>query len=683
MDSTPNPLLDVPFEIPFDRIDPEHVGPAVQTLLARARARLAAVARTPASGGSALTYENTFGALDDATRELDVTMTVVDHLESVATTPALREAYNAVKPEVSAFYASIAHDRGLYDALKAFAGTGAAATLTGPRRRYVDKTLDELRRHGAELAEADKARLSAISRELAELTARYGQHLLDSTAAFERVITDPAHLAGLPESALAAARQSAATRGVEGYRFTLQAPSLIAVLTYLDDRATREAFYRAYNRRATEPERDNPELIDRIIRLRQRKARLLGYATFADLVLEDRMARSVDAVRRFVADLESRTRPAFEREREALEAFVERTAGAEALPLRAWDIAYYAEKQRRAAFDFDQEALRPYFPLEAVLRGVFETAQRLYGVSIRRNGTLSTWSPQVEVYDLCDRGGAFLGSFYVDAYPRDEKRGGAWMNGLVTGVARNGERTPHLGLICANVTPPVDGRPALLTHPEVQTIFHEFGHLLHHLLSRVEVRSFAGTNVAWDFVELPSQIMENWCWEKDALDTFARHHETGAPIPAEMFDRMTRARTYRAATAMMRQLGFATVDLLLHTEYDPDGGEGVVEFSRRVLERFAPTAYFDGYAFIAGFSHLFASEVGYAAGYYSYKWAEVLDADGFTRFANEGIFSAEVGDAFRRHILEPGDGVDPRALYRRFMGREADLTALLVRAGLS
>lgn len=673
-----NPLLNVSFQIPFDRIDPSHVRPAIETLLARTRGRLDAIVDdTPR------TYASTFGALDDATRELDVAMTVVGHLESVASTPEIREAYNAVKPDVSAFYASIPHDRPLYEALKSFASTEEAAGLTGPRRRFVDKTLDEFKRHGAELDPADKERLSAISRELAELTARYGQNLLDSTAAFELVVDDSARLAGLPESARAAARQSAAQKGVEGFRFTLQAPSLIPVLTYLDDRALREKVYRAYNQRATEPERDNPALIRSIIRLRQQKARLLGYATFADLVLEDRMAKSAASARRFVSDLEARARSAFDRERAELEAFVQRTAGPEALPLRPWDIAYYAEKQRRARFDFDEEALRPYFPLSAVLTGVFETAQRLYGVTIVRNDTLATWRESVEVYDLRDRGGEFLGSFYVDAYPREEKRGGAWMNGLVSGVVRAGRLTPHLGLMCANVTPPVDGRPALLTHSEVETLFHEFGHLLHHLLSRVEVRAFAGTNVAWDFVELPSQIMENWCWEREALDTFARHYETDEPIPEAMFDKMKRARTYRAATAMMRQLGFATVDLLLHTEFDPDEDASVVAYARQILERFAPAEYFDGYAFIAGFGHLFSSEVGYAAGYYSYKWAEVLDADAFTRFAQEGIFSAEVGDAFRRSILEPGDGVDPAELYRRFMGREPDLTALLARAGLS
>ena len=675
-----NPLLDVPFAVPFDRIDPAHIAPAMRTLLTRSRARLEAIVPDSADK-EPLTYEGTFGMYDDATRDLDVAMRIVGHLEMVVSTPAIREAYNAVKPEVSSFRTSIAHDRRLYEVLKTFAASGKAQTQSDPRRRFMRKALDAFKRQGAELAEPDKARLLAISRELAELTAKYGQNLLDSTAAFELVITDPERLAGLPDSARAAARLSAQRKDIEGYRFTLQAPSFLPVLTYLDDRATRETVYRAYNRRATEPDRNNPELIERILRLRQRKARLLGYATFADLVLEDRMAGTADAARRFVADLESRTRPAFVREREQLESFVERTAGAAALPLRAWDVAYYAEKQRQAEFDFDQEALRPYFPLPSVLRGVFETAQRLYGVRISRNEALPVWRSPVEVYDLCDQGGEFLGSFYVDAYPREEKRGGAWMNGLVTGVARSGECTPHLGLICTNVTPPVDGRPALLTHSEVQTLFHEFGHLLHHLLSRVEVRSFAGTNVAWDFVELPSQIMENWCWEREALDTFACHVDTDAPIPAEMFEKMSRARTYRAATAMMRQLGFATVDLLLHTDYDLD--EDVVEFSRRVLERFAPTDYFDGYAFIAGFGHLFASEVGYAAGYYSYKWAEVLDADAFTRFSNEGIFSAEVGDTFRRNILEPGDGVDPRELYRRFMGREPDLTALLARAGLS
>ncbi|MCB9646630.1 MAG: M3 family metallopeptidase [Deltaproteobacteria bacterium] len=672
-------MLKLPFEIPFDRIEAAHVQPAIEALLTDARANIQAIA--DAEGPR--TYANTLGALDDATAELELAMTVVGHLESVATTQPLREAYNAVKPEVSAFYAGIPLNPALYAALKAFAATDEAAALTGPRRRFLEKTLADFKRHGAELSDAGKARLEAISRELAEHTAKFAQNLLDSTAAWELLIEDEAKLAGLPESARAAAKQSAQEKGKSGFRFTLQAPSVIPVLTYLDDRGIRETIYKAYNARATEPERANPPLIHKIIELRREQASLLGFATFADLVLEDRMAKRGQTAREFVADLEARTRPAFEAENAALLAFAREVSGDAGLTLEPWDVGYWAEKQRQKLYDFDDEVLRPYFPLPKVLEGLFETAERLYGVRAVANPKMPTWHPTATAYDLLDASGAKLGAFYADLFPRDEKRGGAWMNGLISGVLKDGAQGPHLGLICGNVTPPVGDAPALLTHDEVETLFHEFGHLLHHMLSKVEVRSLAGTNVAWDFVELPSQIMENWCWEREALDLFGRHHETGAAIPEALFEKMKRARTYRAANAMMRQLGFAATDLALHVDYDPVKDGDVVAWSRAIMQRYAPAEYFDGYAFIAGFGHLFSSAVGYAAGYYSYKWAEVLDADAFTAFAKAGVFDRDVGERFRRNILEPGDGEDPAVLFERFMGRAPSLDALLERSGLA
>jgi oligopeptidase A len=678
--SETNPLLNLPFAIPFDRIEASHVEPAIEALLARARANIQAVVDAPGPR----TYANTLGALDDATQALELAMTVVGHLESVATTGPLREAYNAVKPEVSAFYAGIPLNPALYAALKAFAATDEAAALTGPRRRYLEKTLADFKRHGAELSDAGKARLEGISRELAEHTAKFAQNLLDSTAAFELLVEDEGKLAGLPESARAAARQSAEEKGKAGYRFTLQAPSVIPVLTYLDDRGIRETIYRAYNARATEPERANPPLIHKIIELRREQAALLGFETFADLVLEDRMAKRGQTARAFVADLEARTRPAFEAENAALLAFARETSGDPALTLEPWDVGYWSEKQRQKLYDFDDEALRPYFPLPRVMAGLFETVERLYGVKAVPNPSMPTWHPTVGAYELVDERGARLGAFYADLFPRDEKRGGAWMNGLISGVVGpDGAVGPHLGLICGNVTPPVGAQPALLTHDEVETLFHEFGHLLHHMLSRVEVRSLAGTNVAWDFVELPSQIMENWCWEREALDLLGRHHETGAPIPDDLFQKMKRARTYRAANAMMRQLGFAATDLALHVDYDPVRDGDVVAYARDLMQRYAPAAFFEGYAFIATFGHLFSSAVGYAAGYYSYKWAEVLDADAFTAFAAAGVFDRAVGERFRRDILEPGDGEDPAVLFERFMGRAPSLDALLTRSGLA
>lgn len=672
-----NPLFDIGFEIPFHEIRAEHVVPAIEALLEETKRRIDEIAAPT----SARTYESTLAALEDATEGLELAVTIVDHLESVCSEPALREAHNKVQPEVGAFFASIPLHEGLWTALKGLAATEDARRLAGVRRRFLDKTIDDFKRHGADLAPAGKQRLEAISRELTELTNKFSQNLLDSTAEWELLVDDEATLVGLPDSAREQARASAAKKGKSGYRFTLQAPSVIAVMTYLDDPSIREQVYRAYNSRAIDEARDNRPLIQRILELRREKAALLGYRDFADLILHDRMAKTGDAAARFVADLESKTRPAFEREKRELTEFRRKIEGSTAPALAAWDVGYYAEKQRKALFDFDEEELRPYFPADRVLRGLFETAERLYGIRVEEDAKMPRWHDDVRCYRITENG-TLVGAFYADLYPRDEKRGGAWMNGLVTGRP-DGERfTPHLGLICSNITPPVGGKPALLTHDEVSTLFHEFGHLLHHMLSRVEVRSLGGTHVAWDFVELPSQIMENWCWEREALDLFARHYETNETIPQALYEKMQRARTYREGSAMMRQLSFAALDLALHREYDAARDGDVIAYSNALLERYATTPLPDGYAFLTSFGHLFASPTGYAAGYYSYKWAEVLDADAFTRFQREGVFNTETGRAFRDAILARGDSEEPMDLFRRFMGREPSVDALLARAGL-
>ncbi len=675
---TQNPLLSVPFRIPFDQIESHHVSAAVHQLLEGANQNLLEIEKIQ----EPRTYDNTLHVLDHATEQLELAMGVVGHLESVASTPQLREAYNAVRPEVSAFYAGIPLREGLWNALVEYSGTEEAQSLTGSRARYLKKTLDEFRRNGAELDDDGKERLRVISRELAELTSKFSQNVLDDTAAFELMVSDEQELAGLPQSAIDAARQAAKDKSKEGFRFTLHAPSLIPVLTYLDNRAIREKVWRAYNTRASSGDRNNGPVIQRILELRKEQAALLGYQDFAALVLEDRMAKTTATALEFVDHLTKKTQPFFEAESAELATFVKKLGTSPEGGLKPWDVGYYSEKQRKALYAFDEEQLRPYFAIEGVLRGLFKTAEQLYGVDIRENPSLPTWHPDVRAFDIFDGPGrAHLASFYADLFPREEKRGGAWMNSFITGTVRGGEVRPHLGLICTNVTPPIGDRPALLTHAEVTTMFHEFGHLLHHCLSRVDVRTLAGTNVAWDFVELPSQIMENWCWERSALDTFAHHWETNAPIPAELFDKMQRARKYRAATATMRQLGFAAVDLALHVDYD--GESDVLGFARSVMQQYAPTPYPDDYAMLASFTHLFASSVGYAAGYYSYKWAEVLDADAFTRFQSEGVFSRDVGEQFRRRLLEKGDTEDPMTLYKAFMGREPSLDALMARSGLA
>jgi oligopeptidase A len=664
--------------IPFDRIAAEHVEPAVRELLRDAQSRVDAMAAPK----PVRSYEDTLHALESATERLELAMNVIEHLEGVRTTPELRKAFEAVQPAVSAFVSGIPLSAEVWGAIKAFAATKEAAALTGARKRFLQKTVAEFRRSGADLDPKGKERLAAIEVELAELTLKFGQNVLDSTNAFEIVVPDASRLKGLPEAALAGARESAAAKGQAGYRLTLQAPSYIPALTYLDDAALRRDLYRAYNTRATVAEKDNRPLVEKIVALRREKATLLGYATFADLVCEDRMAKSGEAARRFVSTLRERATPFFARENEDLLAFRRELEGASAPPIEPWDVSYYAEKLRRARHDFDEEALRPYFAFERVLTGAFAVAERLYDVHIEPAPDAPVWHRDVRAYSIVEPGGKAAALFYVDVFPREDKRDGAWMHGLVSNVELTRPNGRHIAILAGNLTPPLGDAPALLSLREVETLFHEFGHLMHHASSRVDVRSLAGTNVARDFVELPSQIMENWCWEREALDLFARHHATNEPIPDALFQRMRGARAFRAANAMMRQLGFAELDLALHMEWDPKKDPDLVAYARAIQQRSSPAPLPADYAMVAAFSHLFASPVGYAAGYYSYKWAEVLDADAFARFKAEGLFNRKVGADFRAHILARGDSEDPAELYRRFRGRDATLDALLERDGL-
>ena len=671
-----NPLLDIRFRIPFDQIRAEHVEPAIHELLRDGQAKREALSAPVETR----TFENTMVALDALPTRLDYAMGVVKHLEGVATYPALRAAYNAVQPAASEFYSRIPLDEGLWKAIRQYAATSEAEALGAVRGRFLAKTLDSFRRHGAELEAPGKARLAAIDVELSTITTRFGENVLDATNAFDLVVTDEKKLAGLPPSAISAARQSAGEKGLEGWRFTLQAPSYTAVMSYLDDAGIREEIWRAYTARAASGKFNNREIIRRILELRREKAVLVGYRDFADFVLADRMAKCGERAREFLGELKQKTERHFHRENEELRHFRRELGGAG--DLKPWDVGYYAEKQRKALYDFDEEALRPYFPLESVVAGMFEIARRLFGVRVTEETGAPVWDPKTKYYAIHDEDGTLLGCFYADWYPRENKRGGAWMDALITGVEGPGGLEPHSGLICGNLTPPVGDKPALLTHREVETIFHEFGHLLHHCLSRVEIRSLAGTNVAWDFVELPSQIMENWCWERESLDLFARHHETGEAVPEDLYRKMKRARTFRSANAQMRQLGFSYVDFALHAGCSWDAEPDVVAYSRRVLQEFSPVELPDEHAMIAAFTHLFADPVGYAGGYYSYKWAEALDADAFTAFRANGIFHRATGRRFRATILSRGDGADPAELYRAFMGRDPDPDALIERLGL-
>ena len=665
-----NPLLSSDFLIPFDQIRTEHVIPAVREALGEAECELNAL--TAFEGER--TYQNTIQRLDNLGERLDRVIHPVAHLVSVMNTPDLREAYDTVLPEFSAFYARLPLNPELWQAIKTYAETDEARALAGVRRRHLDKLVREFIRSGADLPPEKKARVEEISIELSQLQTQFANNTLDATNVFELVITDPADLAGLPESARAQARANAQAKGIEGWRFTLQIPSYQPFMQYADNRDLRERMYNAYVNRAAGGDTDNRPLISRILELRRELAGLLGYRDYADLHLEDSMVGDGARALAFEEDLTDRTRPYWEREVGDLTEFAQ-MSGLESL--EPWDVAYVAEKLRRARYDLDEEELRPYFPLGGVLAGLWDITQRLFGVTVTERSIAEVWHPEVRFYDVHDEDGTYLGGFYADWFPRESKRGGAWMNGLITGGPRDEEWEPHLGLMVGNFTPPQDEAPSLLTHREVQTVFHEFGHLLHHLLSRVEVPARAGTRVPSDWVELPSQIMENWTWEREALDMFARHYETGEPIPEELYQKMLAARRFMGANAQMRQLSFGTVDLDLHIRYDPERDGEVMPYAQEILSRFAIRPEFARNGFLASFTHVFAG--GYAAGYYSYLWSEVLDADAFTRFQQEGIFSREVGRAYVDAVLSRGDSADPGELFREFMGRDPDPGALLRR----
>lgn len=680
---TANPLLDPDFHVRWLRLQPEAFGPAMDEALLEAERAVAAIADQAPETAS---YESTFLALDRATETVTVPWGKVTHLQSVMDSPPLREVHNAVLPKVTAFLSGIPLNPKLWAVLRQFATSPEGARISGVRARHMREMEKDFLQAGAELPASPRARLEALQTELAQVTQKYSENVLDATNGWQLVVTDEDRLAGLPPHAKAAARRSAESKGLSGWRFTLQMPSQEPFMTFVQDARLREEMWVAAVSVGAQAPHDNTTLISRILALRAEKAAILGRAHFADLVLERRMAKSGAHALEFIENLEKRAQPAFIREAQELEAFRARETGHAAGPLAPWDVSFWAEKLRQSKYAFDAELLRPYFPMDRVVAGLFELVHRVFELRVvaRPEGSMETWHPEVRCYDLFDAQDRLLGSFYTDWYPRESKRGGAWMNSLITGEPQPmGPRSPHLGLMCGNMTPPVDGKPALLTHREVETIFHEFGHLLHHLLGEVEIKSLNGTNVAWDFVELPSQIMENWCWERESLDLFARHHETGEPIPAELFEKMIAARRFRAASATMRQVAFAKMDLILHLRADEFAAVPDVEPAVRgeISACLAPTQP-PAPTIVKRFNHIFSDPVGYAAGYYSYKWAEVLDADAFTRFRREGLFSRQVGREFAATVLSSGNSADPAELFRAFMGRDPDLTALLERSGL-
>lgn len=681
MTATPqqNPLVDIPFSIPFPEFKADQIDPAIKTLIARSDERISELEAlaTPPS------FKTFIDPLERASEELELTASVVSHLESVNSTPEWRAAYAAIQQPLSLFSSRVTLSEPLFKLLKAFATSDQMDSLSPVEKRFVNKLLDDFKRQGAELAPDQKERLKAIDVELAEVTNQFAQNTLDATNQQHWVFPDDQRLKGLPPTALDGAAQSARDKGLTGYRLTLHGPSYIAALTYLEDSSLREEMYRAYVTRASSGTTDNAPHLLRILELRRERAELLGFSSFADLVLDDRMAKKGETARSFLNTLKDRVANQAAEENKDLLVFRRSLEGQDAPELKPWDVAFYAEKQRQALYNFDEEIVRGYFPLDVVQQGVFDCLNKLYGVSITP-GSHPVWHPDVRSYDIHDGDGRCIGSFYTDLFPRESKRGGAWMGEFIHGrpEGENGALSPHLGLVCANFTPPTDSRPSLLTHDEVNTLFHEFGHLMHHLLSTVPIPSLGGTKVAWDFVELPSQVMENWTWEPQVINLLSSHYQTGEKMPMELFEKMNEARNYRSANFLMRQIGFGLLDLALHIDYQPDKDGDLLNYCREHSAPFSPTPLTSDYAMITTFSHLFSSPVGYGAGYYSYQWAKVRADDAFSRFEKEGIFNRETGSALREAIISKGNSDDPNNLFTAFMGREASIEAFLRRAGI-
>lgn len=690
-----HPFLDNSVTVHWSELTPDRIEPDISSALKEAQKKLDAIA---AQKSTELTYENTLAAFEGATETLSNAWGKVGHLDSVCNSKELREAYNKMLPVVSEFYTKIFLDEKLWNVVKGYSQTDEAKKLKGIKKRHLDELIKDFEESGANLSDDKKGRLEKLNAELAQLTQKFSENVLDATNAWELIIEDESKLAGLPKTDKEGARLDALRKGhgteeKPEWRFTQHAPSVIPVMQYLEDDSIRKQVWEGSNAIGRVAPFDNSELVAKILKLRQEKSELLDKKNFADLTLERRMAREGAVALNFVNELHAKIDDFFKNEIETLETYKAKTTGTPRDHFEPWQVSFWAEKMRKAEFAFDEEELRPYFPINSVINGMFKLVEKIFAIKLKERLTqyiepgsteklaekhVEVWHKEVKYYDVYDSMGQHLGSFYADWYPRESKRGGAWMNHLHTGAP--GE--PHLGLICGNLTPAQNDKPALLTHREVETIFHEFGHLLHHILSEVEIKSLHGTNVAWDFVELPSQIMENWCWERESLDLFARHHKTNSPIPEQLFEKMLATRNYLSAMATMRQLSIAKMDLELHIHAKENEGKDLEQCAKNIIKNCLPKYKSSVPTLLNRLTHVFADPTGYAAGYYSYKWAEVLDADAFTRFLKEGVMSPEVGKEFRDHILAQGNAKPADELFHQFMGRDPDLQALLERSGL-
>lgn len=676
-----NPLL-TPFSLPpFSAIRPEDIVPAVQSALADCRA---AVERVVAQPGP-FTWDNLCQPLAESDDRLSRIWSPIGHLNSVKNSPELRAAYEQALPLLSEYGTWVGQHEGLYQAYRSLKEGAAFEALSVPQRKAVDNALRDFELSGIGLSADKQQRYGEIVARLSELGSTYSNNVLDATMGWSKLITDEAELNGLPESALAQAQAMAQAKEQDGWLLTLDMPSYLPVLTYADNRALREEMYRAFATRASDQgpnagKWDNSEVMAETLALRHELAQLLGFDTYADKSLATKMAESPEQVIGFLSDLAKRARPQAEQELAQLRAFAKQHYGVD--ELEAWDITYYGEKQKQHLFSISDEQLRPYFPEQRVVEGLFEVVKRIYGITAKERKDVETWHPDVRFFDLFAADGELRGSFYLDLYARENKRGGAWMDDCVGSLRKaDGTLQKPVAYLTCNFNRPLGDQPALFTHNEVTTLFHEFGHGLHHMLTQIDTAGVSGINgVPWDAVELPSQFMENWCWEPEALAFISGHYQSGEPLPKEMLDKLLAAKNYQAALFILRQLEFGLFDFRMHFEYSPEKGAQILPTLAEVKKMVAVVPSPSWGRFPHAFSHIFAG--GYAAGYYSYLWAEVLSADAYSRFEEEGIFNAETGKSFLDNILSRGGSEEPMALFKRFRGREPQLDAMLRHYGI-
>jgi len=673
-----NPLLmpfSTPFETPpFGEIKNEHYLPAISQSIEIARAEILEISDSQEPA----TFQNTIEALEKSGEVMGRATSILFNLNSAETSEEMQKITQEASPILTAFNNEIKQNAKLFDRIQAVFNSKNNLTLDAEQEMLLVKTHKGFLRSGAGLNEADKKRFKEVAMELSTLGLKFGENVLAETNDYQLVIEDEKDLAGLPGDVVQQASLLAAQKGkLNQWIFTLQAPSYIPFMEYAHNRALREKMFRAYMSKALKDgDRDNKMIVKKLVALRKELASLLGYATYADFVLEERMAERPANVKGFLQDLLEKAKGKAADEVEEIKAYMKELGVKH--ELQRWDWGYYSEKLRKKKYDLDDELTKPYFQLEKVIDGVFQTAEKLYGISFKENTDIPVYQEEVRAYEVTDKAGEKVAVFWADFFPRKGKRGGAWMTSFRDQENQDGERIiPQVSIVC-NFTPSSPDKPSLLKFDEVLTLFHEFGHALHGMLANTKYGSLSGTSVYWDFVELPSQIFENWCYERECLDLFAKHYQTGEDIPEEYIDRIRKASTYHEAYATMRQLSFGFLDMAFHDSENPD-----IDVEQIEQEALAPIDLFpkvEGTNMSVQFSHIFAG--GYAAGYYSYKWAEVLDADAFALFKERGVFDQKTATSFKENILSKGGTEPPMELYKRFRGQEPTVDALLERAGL-